>query len=254
MAGWVIAGIALVLLVVLGWRWRVTQRQLRQAQRQLATTQRELENAHKNEQTLHDWQMSVGSTVEAALITLDTEQHVTWANERAIKLFGDPVGKSLIEAARLYDLEALVTEAEHSAEPLDRHVTLNGQPFSARSARLPSGGSALALQDVSELQRLGRARREFVANISHELRTPLASIRLLADTLQAGALSNPAVAPDMLSKINAEVDVLSQLARELLDLALISPARCRSSWLRPICMIWPKRRWNAFLRARDKRD
>jgi signal transduction histidine kinase len=64
-------------------------------------------------------------------------------------------------------------------------------------------------------------KEQFAANISHELRTPLASIRLLVDTLQAGALSNPAVAPDMLAKINAEVDVLSQLARELLDLALI---------------------------------
>jgi two-component system phosphate regulon sensor histidine kinase PhoR len=60
-----------------------------------------------------------------------------------------------------------------------------------------------------------------VANISHELRTPLASIRLLVDTLQAGALANPTLASDMLSKINSEVDALSQLARELLDLAMI---------------------------------
>jgi two-component system phosphate regulon sensor histidine kinase PhoR len=74
---------------------------------------------------------------------------------------------------------------------------------------------------VSEVQRLGRARRDFVANISHELRTPLASIRLLVETLQAGALSNALVAADMLSKINLEVDALSQLARELLDLAMI---------------------------------
>jgi two-component system phosphate regulon sensor histidine kinase PhoR len=68
---------------------------------------------------------------------------------------------------------------------------------------------------------LGRARRDFVANISHELRTPLASIRLLVETLQAGALSNPPVASEMLSKISVEVDALSQLARELLDLAMI---------------------------------
>ena len=79
----------------------------------------------------------------------------------------------------------------------------------------------LALQDVSEVQRLGRARRDFVANISHDLRTPLASIRLLVDTLQAGALNDQKAAAEMLSKIGIEVDALTQLARELLDLAMI---------------------------------
>jgi two-component system phosphate regulon sensor histidine kinase PhoR len=79
----------------------------------------------------------------------------------------------------------------------------------------------LALEDVSEVQRLGRARRDFVANISHELRTPLASIRLLVDTLQSGALGDQRIASEMLSKISVEVDTLSQLARELLDLAMI---------------------------------
>jgi two-component system, OmpR family, phosphate regulon sensor histidine kinase PhoR len=165
--------------------------------------------------------MTLGSIATDALLTLDAERRVTWANQVAVKLFGEPVGKTLIEATRSHELEAFMTDVSSSVDPLTRQITLNGQPFSARAARLPASGMALSLQDVSELQRLGRARREFVANISHELRTPLASIRLLVDTLQAGALSNPTVAPDMLAKINAEVDVLSQLARELLDLALI---------------------------------
>jgi len=43
--------------------------------------------------------------------------------------------------------------------------------------------ASIALEDVTELQRLGRARRDMVANISHELRTPITSIRLLVDTL-----------------------------------------------------------------------
>ncbi|HAT44991.1 MAG TPA: two-component sensor histidine kinase, partial [Ktedonobacter sp.] len=42
----------------------------------------------------------------------------------------------------------------------------------------------LAIEDLTELRRLERVRRDFIANISHELRTPLASIRLLAETLE----------------------------------------------------------------------
>jgi two-component system phosphate regulon sensor histidine kinase PhoR len=143
-----------------------------------------------------------------------------WSNQAAQKLFGDIIGKTLIEATRSHELEALPDAARPTEEVLVRQIMLGQQTFSARLAQMPMG-SLLALQDLSELQRLGRARRDFVANISHELRTPLASIRLLVDTLQAGALADAAVALEMLFKINVEVDALSQLARELLDLSLI---------------------------------
>jgi two-component system phosphate regulon sensor histidine kinase PhoR len=221
MAGWVVAGILLIAMALLAWRWGAAHRQALQLRRELAAAQQDLVGARQAEQTLSDWQMSVGSAVEEALLTLDAGQHVVGANEKSVKLFGALIGKSLIEATRLYDLETLVSDALHSAEPMERLVTLNGSTYLARTALLAGGGLVLALQDVSEVQRLGRARRDFVANISHELRTPLASIRLLVETLQAGVISNAPVATDMLSKINIEVDALSQLARELLDLAMI---------------------------------
>ncbi len=221
MVPWVIAGITLVALAVLAWRLWLTQRETRQLRRQLVAAQQDLGRAQAEERTLRDWQTSVGKVIEGALLALDTRQRVTWTNETALELFGAPAGKPLIEATRSLELETLVAEAIRLAEPLNRRVTLNSQTYAARTAPLSTGGILLALEDVSEVQRLGRVRRDFVANISHELRTPLASIRLLVDTLQAGALANPAVASDMLSKINSEVDALSQLARELLDLAMI---------------------------------
>jgi two-component system phosphate regulon sensor histidine kinase PhoR len=217
----VLVVVAVLVVAVLAMSLRRAQSRVYQARAETAQTQRQLERLQSEASSLRAGQMTIGAVATDALLTLDAERRVTWANQVALKLFGEPVGKTLIEVTRSHELEVFIAEAPNSVEPLTRQVVLNGQPFSTRAARLPTGGMALALQDVSELQRLGRARREFVANISHELRTPLASIRLLADTLQAGALSNPAIAPDMLSKINAEVDVLSQLARELLDLALI---------------------------------
>jgi two-component system phosphate regulon sensor histidine kinase PhoR len=82
-------------------------------------------------------------------------------------------------------------------------------------------GVVLVLQDLSEVQRLGRARRDFIANISHELRTPLTSIHLLLDNLVSGMARAPDEFTASLEQIGAEVQVLEQMAQELLDLAQI---------------------------------
>jgi two-component system phosphate regulon sensor histidine kinase PhoR len=221
MESWLIAGIALIALALLGWQWRAARQAAHQLRRQLAAAQHDLQNAQSDERALRAFQASAGSAVKDPLLTLDADQHVTWANPRAVKLFGDPIGKPLIQVTHSYELEALAGEALRSAGPLDRSVVLNGLAYAVRTAPLPTDSVVMALKDVSEVQRLGRARRDFVANISHELRTPLASIRLLVDTLQSGALGDPRLAGEMLSKINVEVEALSQLARELLDLAMI---------------------------------
>jgi two-component system phosphate regulon sensor histidine kinase PhoR len=83
----------------------------------------------------------------------------------------------------------------------------------------------LVLRDVTELRRLERLRRDFVANVSHELRTPLTSVKALVETLAAGAIDDPAVADDFLGRVVAEVDHLAALVDELLDLARLESGR-----------------------------
>jgi two-component system, OmpR family, phosphate regulon sensor histidine kinase PhoR len=67
--------------------------------------------------------------------------------------------------------------------------------------------------------RLERVRSDFVANISHELRTPLASIKLLVETLEAGALDDPANARSFTYKIGVETGHLIAMSEDLLSLA-----------------------------------
>jgi two-component system phosphate regulon sensor histidine kinase PhoR len=83
----------------------------------------------------------------------------------------------------------------------------------------------VVVRDVSELRRLESVRREFVANVSHELRTPLASIKALVETLEAGAKDDPAVSGTFFGQIVHEVDRLTGLVEELLDLARIESGR-----------------------------
>ncbi|HEX7974296.1 MAG TPA: HAMP domain-containing sensor histidine kinase [Anaerolineales bacterium] len=61
--------------------------------------------------------------------------------------------------------------------------------------------------------------RSFVANASHELRTPLTVVKLRTEALRDGALSEPQVANQFLSEIESEVDRLSRMVNDLLDLS-----------------------------------
>ncbi|HZS93813.1 MAG TPA: ATP-binding protein [Chloroflexota bacterium] len=75
------------------------------------------------------------------------------------------------------------------------------------------------VDDVTRLRHLETVRRDFVANISHELRTPLASISLLIETLQNGAMDDPEAAQTFLQRIQVETRAMTRLVGELLELS-----------------------------------
>jgi two-component system phosphate regulon sensor histidine kinase PhoR len=64
-------------------------------------------------------------------------------------------------------------------------------------------------------------RRDFISNISHELRTPLAGLKALVDTLHGGAIKDPPAAKRFLKRMDSEVDSLTQLVQELLELSRV---------------------------------
>lgn len=72
----------------------------------------------------------------------------------------------------------------------------------------------------SRLRRLDSARKEFIANASHELRTPLFSLAGSVELLQEEDLS-PHAREEFLQTIKEQVDRLTKLATDLLDLSMI---------------------------------
>ena len=80
---------------------------------------------------------------------------------------------------------------------------------------------ALSIEDVTEPRRLERMQRDFLANISHELRTPLTSVRLLAETLEDVIDTSPERAQQFIEKIENEVEYLTGMVSELLELSRI---------------------------------
>jgi len=90
-------------------------------------------------------------------------------------------------------------------------------PFQEADAQ----GYLVILQDLTRIRRLETVRRDFISNISHELRTPLAGLKALVDTLRDGAMEDPPAAERFLNRMETEVDALSQMVRELLELSRI---------------------------------
>ncbi|MBL8921696.1 MAG: PAS domain S-box protein [Myxococcaceae bacterium] len=80
-------------------------------------------------------------------------------------------------------------------------------------------GSSAVFFDVTELRRLEKVRKDFVANVSHELRTPVTAIRGYAETLLSGALADPVAAPKMVDIIHRQSERLSELVEDLLELS-----------------------------------
>ena len=83
----------------------------------------------------------------------------------------------------------------------------------------------LVFQDLTRVRKLETVRRDFVSNVSHELRTPLASLKALTETLQEGALEDPPAARRFLKRMETEIDNLTQMVRELLELSRIESGR-----------------------------
>jgi two-component system phosphate regulon sensor histidine kinase PhoR len=229
---WALAGLLGVTALALAWRLARANSRQAQAEQSLADASRLLEHLSlTSEWYAAEIQAILQARLEPFLL-VSADRTIAEMNPAARLLFPAPadIGQSLIVATRSVDLDALAEHCLDGGADLDRQVLIgrNQQPYRAQAVLASSPGRGeqyrgvvLWLQDLSELQRLGRSRRDFVANISHELRTPITSIRLLVDTLRGTAPVNAAARDELLEKISVETEALAQLAQELLDLAQI---------------------------------
>jgi two-component system phosphate regulon sensor histidine kinase PhoR len=164
------------------------------------------------------------------ILALASDTTVRLANHAAGELLGagadQVLGRPLIESARDYELDALARRVATTREPATAVITYGQARLPLRAAALPidQGGEwavLLLLTDLTEVNRVDQVRRDFVSNVSHELRTPLASIRALAETIEAGDVDPGEETAEFAGKITEQVDRLTILVNELLELSRI---------------------------------
>ncbi|MCA9601098.1 MAG: ATP-binding protein [Polyangiales bacterium] len=161
--------------------------------------------------------------VEAVFVT-DGGGEIVLANRASLALVhADPVGRKAVEVIESPALrEALWAglRGEASSVSVDTAIGKEERSLSAQVSPLPEhAGVVVVIHDVTELKRVERIRRDFVANASHELRTPLTAIRGFSETLKEGALDNREMAGRFVDKILTHSLRLQRLADDLIALS-----------------------------------
>ena len=177
-------------------------------------------------------QAAVLDTMADAVILVDSENRTVLSNSAAHELlaFDAPSGAPLSSVLRDHDLRDLVTLCRESGERRHAEIALSSPRRSLSATATPIAGEPetsvlLMLHDLTPTRQLETTRREFVANVSHELRNPLASVKAMVETLEGGAVNDAAAVSNFLHRINREVDRMSAMVNDLLNLSEIEGGR-----------------------------
>ncbi len=170
---------------------------------------------------------------DGVLIVNDQGQ-VQLLNPAAESMFGisqdSSKGHSIAESLRHHQFVELWQRCKETGLAQSAVLEISEKRLYLQGVATPLGqalpGSTLLLfQNLTRLRQLETVRRDFISNISHELRTPLASLKALTDTLQDGALEDPPAAHRFLERMDTELDAMSLMVAELLELARIESGK-----------------------------
>ena len=172
----------------------------------------------------------LGSMVEGVAV-INADERLVFANPAFSQILGHAEtaieGRTAVEAIRQTDLLTAIREVLAGCDTVHCEVTMGTvrpRSFAATTSAVRSGnstGAVLVLYDISELRRLERVRRDFVANVSHEFKTPLTAIQGFAETLLGGALDDPENRKRFLEIILGHSRRLARLTDDLLKLSQI---------------------------------
>src|SRR5438552_12843308 len=162
------------------------------------------------------------------VMVLDHDGRITLANSSLLGVLGTDrnlSGKTPLEVFRRPELENAV-KAVLRGKPIETLEITVGKNSILQANVAPVTNAAgirtsavVVFNDMTEIRRAERMRRDFVAKVSHEFKTPLTSIRGYTETLLSGAKDDPKIAADFLSTIERNAQHLEALVSDLLMLA-----------------------------------
>ena len=179
---------------------------------------------------------AVLSSMVEGVLAVDPEERIIAVNEAAARFIAvEPAaaeGKTIQEVLRNPDLQQVVARTLSGQEPVeadivvrvgfeDRFLQANGTLLRGAGEDAAAVGAVVVLNDITRLKRLEAVRRDFVANVSHELKTPVTSIKGFAETLEDGALDDPATALRFVRIIAGQADRLNSIIGDLLVLSTL---------------------------------
>lgn len=189
----------------------------------LDRTARQLERSFTALETGRKQLETLLNSMQDAVLAVSAAGKVEWSNGVMKRLaYGHVrVGAPLVETMRDPDFLRAVDEALRTRQVKTARATSlgAGRSFDVIAAPLPGGGAVVVLHDLTEIERVEKTRRDFIANVSHELRTPLTSIQGYAETLlESSANGNTR---EFLEIIRKNASRMARLTEDLLTLARV---------------------------------
>lgn len=176
----------------------------------------------------------LGSMVEGVAVVSGAERLV-FANQGFADILELDVppraGSALVEVVRQTEMIEAVRQVLAGEPRVEAEIvtgTLRQHFFAATVAAVRAGetsGAVVVLHDITELRKLERVRRDFVANVSHEFKTPLTAIQGFSETLLAGAIDDPQNRERFLGIILEHSRRLARLTDDLLKLSKMDADR-----------------------------
>ena len=184
-----------------------------------ASMERSFRNLESSRQQLE----TLLNSMEDAVVAVSPDREVAWFNGAMKRMSASTVGVGtpLIRAVRDPDFLRVITDVleKKQTQTVTLYSVVPGHTFGMTSAPLPDGGAVCVLRDNTDIVRVERTRRDFIANVSHELRTPLTSLLGYTETLLDEPLE--AKAHEFLEIIRRSAQRMSRLTDDLLTLARV---------------------------------
>ncbi len=172
---------------------------------------------------------SILDGIEEGILLLNSAGRIDSSNRAARNMFysvPELKGRRPLEVIRSPELQAACSRVlANEIHSFHSEVTMGADRFyHVHIVRVEKTtedyGAIIALHDISELKRLEKVRRDFVANASHELRTPLTSIKGYTEVLMSDE-SDPDVRNSCLEVILKNTDNIIKIVNDLLQLARV---------------------------------
>lgn len=174
------------------------------------------------------------SSMAEGVAVVDREQRIRFANRTFRDELWDGIasdgieGRPLTEVAGHPRLLSMVSRVLETGERAEGEISTTGsesQDLLVRVASAGDQGAVVVLLDITDIRRLERVRRDFVANVSHELKTPLTAIQGFAETLLSGALDEPENSRRFATIIRDHANRLGRITDDLLKLSRIEAGK-----------------------------
>lgn len=188
----------------------------------LDRTAGKLENSFAALETSRRQLETLLNSMQDAVLAVSANGHVEWANGVMQRVAGRvrldaPVAETVRDPDFLRAVEEVLRVQQVRTSRCNSLVP--GHSFDVIAAPMAGSGVVAVLHDVTQVERVEKTRRDFIANVSHELRTPLTSVQGYAETVLDSGIEGST--REFLEIIRKNAARMTRLTEDLLTLARV---------------------------------